>query len=216
MRFPGDEPGQSASAVLGFRSENGLVNWMLVLAAAALLIFLVGTIIAIRRLAKVPTFDGTPSSWPEFKFRMRAFVALLDMEHMLAEAEQVVRGNIETAALVHGPAHRVALGTRMNLGILLGQLGKAQEGVDEGKRLSTAQLRTALLGTCSISLAGVFQLGGAQLLVDRSVASVLGHTRLVPDRRQRFWRATSLHHCASWRGASKDPVHSRPSPLDSS
>ena len=55
MRFPGDEPGQSASAVLGFRSENGLVNWMLVLAAAALLIFLVGTIIAIRRLAKVPT-----------------------------------------------------------------------------------------------------------------------------------------------------------------
>ncbi|EOD08755.1 hypothetical protein EMIHUDRAFT_459945, partial [Emiliania huxleyi CCMP1516] len=64
LRFPGDEPGQSASAVLGFRSENGLVNWMLVLAAAALLIFLVGTIIAIRRLAKVPTIRLVSTKQP--------------------------------------------------------------------------------------------------------------------------------------------------------
>ena len=43
-----------ANAVLGFRSLNGVVNSMIVLIAVVLAFFLVGAIVAARRVAKIP------------------------------------------------------------------------------------------------------------------------------------------------------------------
>ena len=58
-------------------------------------------------------------------------------------AEQVVRANLQTAATVHGAEHRFTLGTRMNLGLLLGSLGKPRESEAEFKALLAVQRRAA-------------------------------------------------------------------------
>ena len=42
----------------------------------------------------------------------------------LAEAEDVVRGNLEVATRLHGPEHPHTMGTTMNLGLLLSSQGK--------------------------------------------------------------------------------------------
>ena len=46
---------EEAADILGFSSLNGIVDSMIVLVAVALLIFLIGAIVAARRVAKVAT-----------------------------------------------------------------------------------------------------------------------------------------------------------------
>ena len=45
----------------------------------------------------------------------------------LAEAEVVVRGNLETVTELHGSEHRMALGTTLNLGLIIDGLGRHAE-----------------------------------------------------------------------------------------
>ena len=53
-----------ADAVLGFRSLNAIVDMMIVLVVVALVIFLIGAVVAARRVAKVPTIRLASTKQP--------------------------------------------------------------------------------------------------------------------------------------------------------
>jgi hypothetical protein len=111
-----------------------------------------------------------PAEAPE-RFAARTTLGnALQLSGELAEAEQVVRANLQTAATVHGAEHRFTLGTRMNLGLLLGSLGKARESEAEFKALLAVQ-RRVLGEEHPDSLATALQLAGAALALGRNAAA---------------------------------------------
>ena len=59
----------------------------------------------------------------------------------LAEAETVVRDNLEAATALHGAEHRHTLGTTLNLGLLLDGQGKHKEAAHVYAKLLRAQER---------------------------------------------------------------------------
>ena len=47
-------------------------------------------LVDLKGLAKLPEFDGTDSTWPDWKFRFEAVIGLMGMESALKEARTVV------------------------------------------------------------------------------------------------------------------------------
>jgi len=60
-RYPGTE---EAAAILGFGKLNGVVNSMLVLVGVTLLFFLIGAVVAARRVAMIPTIRLASTKQP--------------------------------------------------------------------------------------------------------------------------------------------------------
>ena len=80
----------------------------------------------------------------------------------LAEAEDVVRANLASAAASHGAEHRMTLGTRLNLGLVLDGLGKSDEAARVYRELVEVQ-RRVLGPEHRDTLMSAMQLAGAQL-----------------------------------------------------
>lgn len=79
---------------------------------------------------------------------------------MYKEAEAVVRTNLETAQRLHGPEHPNTLGTGMNLGVVLLNLGKSAEAAAIFRRLLATQ-KLALGDTHRDTLSTKVNLAGA-------------------------------------------------------
>ena len=92
---------------------------------------------------------------------------------MYNEAEAVVRANLETARRLHGAEHPNTLGTGMNLGVVLMNLGKSVEAAAIFRRLRASQ-KLALGESHRDTLSTTVNLAGAlQSLGSTAEAEVL-------------------------------------------
>ena len=82
-----------------------------------------------------------PAAAPELFAARTSLGNALSASGALAEAEAVVRDNLQAAEAAHGAEHRFALGTRMNLGLLLASLGRAREAEACFEALAVVQRR---------------------------------------------------------------------------
>jgi len=102
----------------------------------------------------------------------------------LAEAEAVVRGNLEAAKALHGAEHRHSLGTTLNLGLLLDGQGKHKEAAQVYSDLLINQTR--VLGAehrdtlnTAMQLAGAALHEGRNAEAERQYSDVLATQRRV-------------------------------------
>lgn len=115
--------------------------------------------------------DGATAGADLERFAARTALSnALSASGRLAEAETVVRANLEAAVALHGAEHRHTLGTRLNLGLLLDGQGKHREAAAVYAGLLAVQRRT-LGDDHRDTLSTRMQLAGAALQQGKNAAA---------------------------------------------